>query len=71
MDKIDDRRGRTRLFPPEVSFMKSIKIQESTKATLDKLKLVTCETYNSVIERLIKENGQRIRKRSVKKPGGR
>lgn len=36
--------------------MESIKIQKSAKKDLDRLKLVPCETYNSVIERLIKEH---------------
>lgn len=31
----------------------SIRIQDKTKKTLDMLKVVKCETYNSVIERLI------------------
>jgi len=37
-----------------------IKITETTKLQLDKLKLIKCETYDSVIERLIENNSRRL-----------
>lgn len=36
--------------------MMTIKISEKNKTELDKLKKVSCETYNSVIERLINDH---------------